>query len=254
MDNNQGKHKNKVVITVIVIFVILIAIGLIQSTARVLSGGSFVAPDGPSTASSSKETLKKNSQKAENDLDIITRNGHPTLYGSVKQSHKIWDDIKGNKIIFGDEDSDFDKNTIISMDALSDSDIIHELDIYFANAKNIAPVTVDQALSIATSYLPTDLIDKYYKIYSSEKAVPTEDYKKDNGTQYIVIYYKTDKADKTKAVDQYGPIVFIVETVPGNGDNVQDIQLTNDVPNWTMNLHLNGYKSKKWTFDISKYK
>lgn len=66
------------------------------------------------------------------DMDIITRENHPTYYGSVQAAHDIWDDLKESKVLFGD--SVFEKytdRTIIAIESYEKEDIKKYRHLFF---------------------------------------------------------------------------------------------------------------------------
>ncbi|MDD6429212.1 MAG: hypothetical protein PUF90_07040 [Lachnospiraceae bacterium] len=255
----QKKNHKKVLITVLIIFIILICIGLIRSTVRALSGGSFISPDTTSSSSNtldaSSKTETKDSKTTDNDMDIILKSGHPTLFGSVKASHKVWDNTGDDKILFADSGSSYSDQNIISMDALSTSDVINEIEIYFSNSNNIGSVSLDEALHVTAEYIPFEILKKYYEFNMSEILVPKKDNKNNEGTYYIISYKMIDKYQYTDETSDYGGSIVAIININTKGSNTQHIQLTTSIPNW-MNIYpdQNGYKEQSWKCDLYDYR
>ena len=121
------------------------------------------------------------------DLEIITRDGHPTYYGSVETSHTIWDGTGKGKIVFADSYDKYSKGvTILTMDAYRNSDLIRGIEIYFSNFEEPITLSLDEALKIAAAYMPFEIMDTYYQYKDSELLVPDEG--KDGDNYYIISY------------------------------------------------------------------
>ena len=183
------------------------------------------------------------------DLEIITLDGHPTYYGSVEQSHTVWDDVEKGKIQFGDKDNGTNDKPIIAMYASKDSDIISGLLINFEYFDEEAKVTPEEALTIAASYMPFDIMDKYYE-YSGSKLIVPDESRKDDPSYYVVSYHLTDEGSEAYYANEHeysGTINVIIQVL---GDYAQNIDFTSGTPRWMSSLEINEYHSEDWTYDF----
>ena len=189
----------------------------------------------------------------ETDMDIIMREGHPTYYGSVAVSHEIWDDVEKNRIHFADKNYGYKDNPILSMDAYRNSDLIRQVLINFTNFADAPSVSLDDAIRIASSYMPYDVMDKYYEFKGSMLIVPDES-KKDEASYYVVSYRLTDEGSKAyydKEHEYSGTIDVIIEV---DDDIVQSIDITFGTPRWMSSLQKNSYIQEEWTCDLYDYR
>ena len=185
----------------------------------------------------------------ETDIDIVTREGHPKYYGSVKQSHEIWDDVENGKIHFGDKVYGYNDNPIISMSSYRNSDIIRQVIINFSNFSEETAITVEDAIPIVASYMPYEIMDKYYEYAGSEMIMPNENHSQ-NFTYYVLSYRLTTEG-KNSEHDYSGTIDVIIKA---DDNYVQDVDITFGKPKWMNFLEKNGYHTEKWTLDLYDYK
>lgn len=73
----------------------------------------------------------------------------------------------------------------------SSQNIIHDIEIYFSNMKSKPNVALDEAAKLAGSFMPWELIDKYYQL--SEAVSYRDGTTADSYTKYVVIYEIKDK-------------------------------------------------------------
>lgn len=180
----------------------------------------------------------------ETEMGILLRDGHPTYYGSVEQSHEIWDDVK-SKIRFGDTNKFATvKNPILYMDRdFKFKDLIEDVEIYFYNFENNPNFSLDDALPIAADYLPFDIIDQYYEYKGS--FVKTDS----SGNQfYTVSYWITkDAAEKYRAKEHpYSGNIDVIISVTDNV--VQYIMIKSQNARW--------FRDKddiEWNCDLRNY-
>lgn len=194
----------------------------------------------------------------ETDMDIVMRDGHPTYYGSVEQSHAIWDDVEKGKIQFGDNNHGYDDATILYMDAYKDSDIIRDVYINFSAFSNSPDVTLDEALQVATSYMPFDIMDQYYEYRGSEMLVPNDTEETGNqeeeSTHYVISYGLTEEGSDSYYKNEHeysGSIDVIIEV---KNSLVKNISIQFGKPRWMGSLSLNGYHKEEWSCNLYDYK
>ncbi len=200
----------------------------------------------PETSSESIHTT------TETDLEIISRPGHPTYYGSVASSHIIWDDVPQNKIIFGDQNETFGEETILSMNAYKDSDLISSINICFSNFETSTNFTIEDVLPIVSSYMPFDIIKKYYHYEGSKLLVPDNDNKK-RTKYYTISYGLTDEGHTAyyNGTHDYSGSIDIIITSNEN-DIIENFSITFGTPRWMSYLDQNQYHQETWTCNLTE--
>lgn len=192
-------------------------------------------------------------ETALSDMDIITREGHPTYYGSVKQSHDVWDDVEKGKIHFADGIYGHDDNPILSMGHSLDKSIITSVYIDFSSFADTREVSLDNTLQIAASYLPFEIMDNYYEYGGSEKIVP-DNADSLEGTYYHVLYRLIDeKADKRspREIQLSGSIDIFIQVVE---DHIKSLEIRYSQPKWMFFLEKNEYHREAWECDLYSYR
>lgn len=190
----------------------------------------------------------------ETDLEIITRSGHPTYYGSVASSHIIWDDVPKNKIIFGDKNESFGNETILSMEAYRNSDLIRCINVHFSNFEEPPCLTIEDVLSIVSSYMPYDIIAQYYHYKGSELLVPDDDNHLKHEKYYILSYGLTEEGSEAyyKGTHEYSGSIDVIITTDEN-DIVNNFYINFGTPRWMSSLTLNSYHKEIWECDLTNY-
>ena len=190
---------------------------------------------------------------AETDIDIITRTNHPTYYVSVAKSHVIWDDVSDEKIIFADSFDQYKDTTILSMDAYRDSDIIRGIDISFSHFDKPVNYSVTDALPIIASYMPYDIIEKYYQFESAKKILPDEDHS-DKTAYYTITYSLTDDGSDAyySGEHEYSGSIDVIIALNEN-KKVDSFNIGFGTPRWMLSLSQNGYYSKSWKCNLEEY-
>ncbi len=189
----------------------------------------------------------------ETDMDIILRAGHPTYYGSVEQSHKVWDDVEDGKIHFGDKSYGHNDTPILTMDAYRQSDIIRTTCINFYNFSDNQNVTIDEAIHIASTYMPYEIMDQYYEYRGSEMIVPDEG-KRDGSTYYTISYSLTEEAGDAyyKKEHEYSGSIDVI--IQSDNEIVTSINITFGKPRWMYSLSQNSYHTEEWSCDLYDYR
>lgn len=187
------------------------------------------------------------------DLEVITRKGHPTYYGSVETSHSVWRDVKKGKIIFADSIDNYNDTTILSMNAYRNSDLIRGISVNFSNFEEPCVMTVDEVLPIIASYMPFDIMDMYYQFDKSELIQPDKD---SNGEHYYVISYNlTDNGKESyysKEHEYSGTIDVIICANKEGGVETFDIKF--GTPRWMSSLSTNSYHQVEWNCNLYSYR
>lgn len=188
------------------------------------------------------------------DLQIITREGHPTYYGSVEESHAVWRDVKKGKIIFGDSYDTYTDQVILSMEAYRDSDLIRDIYINFENFETPAELTVEDVLPIVATYMPYDIMEEYYQYSSSEKIV-SDDHNDGKEDYYVITYYLTEEAKDKYYANEHpysGSMDVIIKT--DSSGIVQEVFIQFGTPRWMSSLKVNSRHREEWSCDLFNYK
>lgn len=204
----------------------------------------------------SKETKKKEESEQptqepteppkETDLDIITRNGHPTYYGEMQQAHSFWNDIEKGKIVFSDDFQDeYTDNTILSVGKNSKDSDIRNIEIYFQNMKDATDITLDKAVSIVGEYLPYDILEEWYKFDKSYLLIP----KKQSEENEIYIASYSLKKDQHSA-PYYGSVDIIIAMNKNGQANYATIGF--GLPRSMIYAEKNGYSYAEWEHDFTQ--
>lgn len=190
------------------------------------------------------------------DLQIITREGHPTYYGSVEESHAVWGDVKKGKIIFGDSYDTYTDQVILSMEAYRDSDLIRDIYINFENFEMPAELTVEEVLPIIATYMPYDIMEEYYQYSRSEKIV-SDDHNDGKEDYYVITYSLTEEAkDKYYTKEEEHPYSGSMDVIikAGSSGIVQEVFIQFGTPRWMSSLKMNGCHIEEWNCDLLSYK
>lgn len=200
-------------------------------------------------------TYKSNTteQIKNSDLEIITREGHPTYYGSVKSSHNVWKDVKKNKIIFADSYDNYKDTTILSMSAYRNSDLIRGISVNFNNFEEPCKMTVKEVLPIIASYMPYDIMDKYYQFDKSESIQPDEG--KDGEYYYVISYNLTDSEKKAYDLKEHEYSGTIDVIICANKEGiVENFDINFGTPRWMSSLSTNSYHQVEWNCNLYDYR
>lgn len=188
------------------------------------------------------------------DLEIITREGHPTYYGSVEASHAIWDGLDKEAVIFADSYNKYKQGkTILSMSAYRNSDLIRGIEIYFSNFEEPVELTLEDVLKIAASYMPFEVMDDYYEFNDSKLIVPNDN--TDKSTYCVISYHLTEEgksAYNSKEHEYSGTIDVIVAY--NNDGTLQNFSIGFGTPRWMSSLSTNGYHEEEWSCDLYDYR
>lgn len=188
------------------------------------------------------------------DWEIITRDGHPTFYGSVEDSHSIWDDVEKGKIIFPDGYDRWGDNTILSMEAYRDSDLIREVYVSLENFNISSEKTLDEILPVIATYMPYEVMDEYYEFNYSCSYEPDEG-KEVTDKYYVVSYALTDEAkeDYYKKEHEYSGTIDVIICVLEN-EQVKNFDIRFGTPRWMSSLKTNRMHKVPWECNLYDYR
>lgn len=188
------------------------------------------------------------------DWEIITRDGHPTYYGSVAISHSVWDDVERRKIIFADGYDNWGDMSILSMTAYRNSDLIRGIYVSVSNFDEPIKITVDEILPVVASYMPYEIMDKYYQFRRSQLIVPDET-KNTKDKYYVITYGLTEEgstAYHAKEHEYSGSIDVVIET--NENDVVENFDIKFGAPRWMASLEINSMHEIPWDCDLYDYR
>lgn len=174
------------------------------------------------------------------DLSILTAEGHPTYYGSMGNAHRIWDDANLQKISF--DESNQKRRAIIYLGSTSGG-IINNIEIYFNQSKELNNLSLNDAIQIASSYLPYDILNKYYEFSDSYCASPKDE---NDGETYYVVSYQLNESGKSTDYDGSVDIIFELS----KEDKVNYFSIGFGTPHWMNRLDFNGYEEVKWQYNF----
>lgn len=174
------------------------------------------------------------------DISILTAEGHPTYYGSMSSAHLVWDTADSRKISF--DESNRKRHAIIYLDSRS-SNTIHNIEVYFNHSKELNDISLDDALRIASSYLPYDILSRYYDFSDSYCVSPKDE---NHEETYYVVSYRLNESGKSTDYD--GSVDIIFELSKKNKANYFSIGF--GTPRWMNRLDFNGYEEVKWQYNF----
>ncbi len=213
-----------------------------------------VSNENASSEPAEKGDSNKSAITTPSDWEIVTREGHPTYYGSVELSHTIWDDIEKGKIVFADGYNKWGDKSILSMDAYRNSDLIRGVYVSFSNFEEPVEMTVDDILPVIASYMPFEVMDQYYQFCGSELYAPNEE--RDNKNRYYAISYNlTEEASAAYYDDKHeysGTIDVLIET--SESGIVECFNIDFGLPRWVSSLNTNNMHSEEWACDLYDYR
>lgn len=212
-----------------------------------------VDPADSETAPEPTQTDLASEPVTPSDWEIIARDGHPTLYGSLEAAHAIWDDAPKGKVLFPDGYDRWSDTTILSMDAYRDSDLIREVYVSFTNAEIPASVTINDIIPLVVSYMPFDVMDEYYE-FNYSCAYEPDDGKEVTDKYYVVSYALTDEAkeDYYKNKHEYSGTIDVIICVLEN-EQVKNFDIRFGTPRWMSSLKTNRMHKVPWECNLYDY-
>lgn len=246
--------KNKLSLLILLIIIVGLFCGCGSSSSEESKNNNKSEETSNLSGEMQEQEVLETENMPSSDLEIITREGHPTYYGSVEVSHAIWDGIDKETVIFADSYNKYKQGkTILYMSAYRNSDLIRDIGIYFSNFEEPVGMTLEDVLIIAASYMPFGVMDDYYEFKDSELIVPDDGVDKD--TYYVVSYRLTEEGKSAYYSNEHeysGTIDVIIaysnEGVP------QNISIGFGTPRWMSSLSTNGYHKEEWDCDLYDYK
>ncbi len=180
-------------------------------------------------------------------FQLISMEGHPVLYDYLSEAHTFWDKHSDGRIDFNDDyfDDYQQGKTVLVIDTYSALE--HNLKEHMIRSFEVYPdekITLKDGLKLAKSYLPLDIMKKWYYLENSE-------YYYTKGSKlrsYFTLYEPTKKGEKAikKLGLDYNYVAIFIET---KNNVVKSINI-NSVYNVPRDLDYD--KCKKWSYDFLK--
>jgi len=198
--------------------------------------GENVKTEEPETAAGETNTEDKTNISA---YQLVTMEGHPVLYDYLSSAHTFWDDYADGRIDFPDDYfDDYERGkTALIIFAYRPEHMIRKFEIYPDEE-----ISLDEGLNLAKSYLPMDILKKWYVLKRSECYF----FEKDNEYWYSLLYVPTESGEKSieeSGLDYNYAEVFIY--VKNDIVTTICISSTSQTPNTGRD-----YEIKEWTHDF----
>lgn len=193
------------------------------------------------------ETEKKDTTEMKDisAYELLTLEGHPVLYDYLSAAHTFWDDYADERIDFGDDVFyDFETGkTVLTIETYLALE--HALDEHMIRGFNIYPdieISLDEGLSLAKSYIPIDIMKKWYALKTSECYRFVES----NSYDYMLFYVPTESGkeniDQQKLDYNYVEVILHVEN-----DVVKTIDISST---YTSYRNRGEYELQDWNYDF----
>lgn len=204
--------------------------------------GNLIEKTEPETEKNDTEEIKDISA-----YELLTMEGHPVLYDYLSSAHAFWDNYAEERIDFPDDyfdDFQSGKTALVidawlSLERDVDEHMIRDFEIY-PNKE----ISLDEGLDLAKSYLPLEIMKKWYYLSNSECYYSQED----NRHYYYLLYVPTESGkeeiEKLENKYSYNYVMLLLYVKNGNVD-VICIRSTNTVPREIYN-----YEAQEWTYDF----
>lgn len=176
------------------------------------------------------------------DWDIVIRDGHPRFDDDEKLPGVVWNDVPKEKVLLADTNASYLDTNIITTHSFKGK--LDSIEVYFSHFSPSISITVEEALPVIKTYLPTDRMTGLFEINKAFIATPKDSNDKD--IHYFIEYTKTEEAKENNPDLFYN---VVVEIVVNNGQ-VQMFRVFDDMPNWTRKLDFNGYAEEVWEYDF----
>ena len=189
----------------------------------------------------------------ETDEEIIMRPGHPTYYGSLEKAHEVWGDIETGRIHFGDVEYGHDDKPILTLDSSRDSDLIRTVLIIFDYFSEQPNYSLDDAVEIAASYMPFEIMEKYYEFQKSRMIAPDES-REGDAIYYVISYHLTDEGKDAYDSKEHAYSGSIDVVMEAKDERIRSINISYGTPRWMGYLSKNEYHEEEWNCDLFDYR
>lgn len=189
---------------------------------------------------SKKTTSNTNTEKEKTLIDeIVLGEGHPTYYGSLEDAKKYAKKVSKKKVIV---EGEYNDNAVLTIDGYDE--IIRNIEIYPKNINQ--KLTEEKAIKIVNSYLPKEILRKYYGEPEYETYVPEDS---SENTYKVINYGLTEEGSDAyydKKHNYQGQVTVIIEE---DKDGVYGIYIRFGTPRWMSSASTNGYKVGEWSIN-----
>ena len=194
----------------------------------------------PETEKNSTEEIKDISA-----YELVTMEGHPVLYDYLSAAHTFWDDYADERIDFGDDvfykpetgKTVLSIETYLSLERTLDEHMIRKFNIYFDKE-----VSLNEGLDIAKSYVPIDIMKKWYMLEESKCYY----FQESNSYEYLLFYKPTESGKETieqqKLDYNYVEVILHMEN-----DIVKTIHISST---YTSYRNRGEYELQDWEYDF----
>lgn len=186
------------------------------------------------------------------DLDLITADGHPTYYGKMADAQAAWGEAEKGKIIFPDSHDKYSEKTIMILDGNSkeETEIIRGIEIYFENFSNSQTISLEEAIDIAASYIPHEIINRWYE-FDQSYCLQSIEYDNKKDTYYVISYGLTEEGSEAyyKKRHSYSGSIDIVFEKNKEG-YINYLAIKFGTPRWMSSIETNGYKKVEWDYNF----
>lgn len=205
-------------------------------------------PETKEDAATEKATTEKGSNEEIKDIsayELVSMEGHPVLYDYLSTAHTFWDNYAEKRIDFPDDYfDDFQSGkTALVIDAWLSLE--RDLDEHMIRGFEIYPnkeISLDEGLDLAKSYLPLDIMKKWYALEWS-KCYYSEENKE---YQYYVLYVPTESGKEN--IDKQGlDYNYVGVSLTVQNDIVIGLSVVSTNP---LGRTANGYKEIDWEYDF----
>ena len=256
-ENTKRNHNQKRIYQILLLFIISLLLMACKKDNKGVSNNGEYNVEITSGVGNTDQDLKTQDdiintteEIVVDDMEIIKREGHPKYYGSIKQSHEVWNDVPKTKIHFADGSYGYNDKPILSMSGDERTDIIKSIIINFENFENNPEIELDEIIPMIAEYMPYDIMDKWY-VYSSSKAVVPDNIEDGKESIYHIAYRLTDEAKKSKEHNYSGSIDVMINV---KNDTVKSVNFTYGQPKWMLYPEQNGYHYDEWKCDLYDYR
>lgn len=169
---------------------------------------------------------------------ILLNEKHPVYYGNLKDAKNFSENFSEKTVVVDDQYSFDSEKTLLYISGYDNS--IRDIQIYLD--KTNERVTEKKGLKIANSYLPKDILKKYYSEPSYEKYIPKDTSK---SIFKVISYGLTEYGHQyyEKEHKYQGAVTVIFEEY---NQEIKTITITFDEPRWMFSAEMNGYTVEEW--------
>ena len=197
----------------------------------------------PTEEPSHEKAIVSSEKKKLSGLELLSMDGHPVLYDYLSNAHTFWDSYADGRIEY---DGDYQSGKTVLMIETYE---MFELDLkeHMIRSFEIYPdekLSLKDGLELTKTYLPLDVMKKWYALEDSECYC----FKEDNEYWYCALYTPTKKGRKAinKSKLDYGRVFVLICIQKNIVDSIR-IDSAYMLPNTGSN-----YKVKKWSYDFMK--